>query len=252
MKKRTREVLTELEELGTAQNRKVYGRHGVTGELYGVSYAHLERLEKRYRGEHELALELWESGIHDARILASQIADAEALTAKVLDAWLRAVDNHVLGDAVAQAAARSPKGPRCAKRWRARKGEWAAATGWNLYGRLVPELDSSEHQETLVEIEERIRESPNRVRHAMNGALIAIGSEGDTLQRAAIAVAKRIGVVEVDHGETGCKTPSAIPYIKKTVAHRQYQDAMRRKRAADKARAARKKKAAKKKAAKKA
>lgn len=234
MKKRTREVLAELKELGTAQNRKVYGRHGVTGELYGVSYAHLKKLEKRYRGEHELALELWESGVHDARILATQIADSGALTAKVLDAWLRAVDNHVLADAVAQAAARSSKAVRCAERWRARKKEWPAATGWNLYGRLVGELVAAQHQATLVEIEERIHDSPNRVRHAMNGALIAIGSEGGALQKAAVAAAKRIGTVEVDHGETGCKTPAAIPYIEKTVAHRR---AQARKRAAKKTKA---------------
>lgn len=235
MKKRTREVLAELEELGTAQNRKVYGRHGVTGEVYGVSYAHLGKLEKRYRGEHELALELWESGVHDARVLATQIAEAGSLTAKVLDAWLRAVDNHVLADAVAQAAARSSKALRCAERWRARKGEWAAATGWNLYGRLAGELAPAEHEATLVEIEERIHESPNRVRHAMNGALIAIGSEGDALEKAAIAAAKRIGTVEVDHGATGCKTPAAIPYIRKTVAHRREQATKLRLRAAKKA-----------------
>jgi len=241
VKKQTREVLAELEALGTAQNRKVYGRHGVTGELYGVSYAHLKALEKRLRGEHELALELWESGIHDARILASQIASGEKLTAKVLDAWLRDVDNHVLGDAVAQAAARSSKAARCAARWRGRKGEWAAATGWNLYGRLVPSLEPAELKATLKEIEAAIASSPNRVRHAMNGALIAIGSEGGALQKAAVAAAKRIGAVKVDHGQTGCKTPAAIPYIKKTVAHRKQQ-------AAKKAAAA-KKKAAKKKAA---
>tara|TARA_R110002072_G_scaffold32564_2_gene99250 strand:+ start:1914 stop:2642 length:729 start_codon:yes stop_codon:yes gene_type:complete len=241
MKKQTREVLSELEALGTAQNRKVYGRHGVTGELYGVSYAHLKTLEKRYRGQHELALELWESGVHDARILASQIASGEALTAKVLDAWVREVQDHVLADAVAQAAARSTLGARCARRWRARKGEWAAATGWNLYGRLVPSCEAAELKATLEEIEAAIASSPNRVRHAMNGALIAIGSEGGALQKAAIAAAKRIGTVEVDHGETGCKTPAAIPYIEKTVTHRQNQ-------AAKQAAAARKKKAAKKKA----
>lgn len=225
MNEHTREVLAELEELGTAQNRKVYGRHGVRGELFGVSYADLGKLAKRHRGDAALALELWDSGNHDARILACQIAPAESLTAKVLDAWVRAVDNHVLSDAVAQAAARSSRAERCATRWRARKGEWPAATGWNLYGRLVPELAG--HEETLAEIEAQIHASPNRVRHAMNGALIAIGSEGGALQKAAIAAAKRIGPVEVDHGQTGCKTPAAIPYIEKTLAHRARQAAKR-------------------------
>ena len=36
----------------------------------------------------------------------------------------------------------------------------------------------------------------------------------------ATAAAKRIGKVDVDHGETGCKTPDAAPYIAKAAAHR--------------------------------
>ena len=40
------------------------------------------------------------------------------------------------------------------------------------------------------------------------------------LQKKAIAAAKRIGKVEVDHGETGCKTPDAASYIAKTVEYR--------------------------------
>jgi hypothetical protein len=54
----------------------------------------------------------------------------------------------------------------------------------------------------------------------MNNALINIGVRSSALQKKAIAAAKRIGKVEVDHGETGCKTPDAVAYIKKTVAHR--------------------------------
>lgn len=51
----------------------------------------------------------------------------------------------------------------------------------------------------------------------MNGALIAIGIRNSTLQRQAIAAAKQIGKVEVDHGRTSCKTPDAVAYINKAV-----------------------------------
>ena len=54
----------------------------------------------------------------------------------------------------------------------------------------------------------------------MNNTLIAIGTRSKGLHKNAIAAAKRIGRVEVDHGETGCKTPSAIPYMEKTWAHK--------------------------------
>ena len=54
----------------------------------------------------------------------------------------------------------------------------------------------------------------------MNNAVINIGVRNSRLQRKTIAAAKRIGKVEVDHGETGCKTPDAVSYIKKTVAYK--------------------------------
>ncbi len=43
------QVLAELESMGTAQNRKVYARHGVTREMYGVSYANQGKLKKKVR-----------------------------------------------------------------------------------------------------------------------------------------------------------------------------------------------------------
>lgn len=54
----------------------------------------------------------------------------------------------------------------------------------------------------------------------MNSALIAIGIRNPKLERKALAAAKRIGKVEVDHGETSCKTPDAPTYIRKAVARR--------------------------------
>ncbi|MBI3856045.1 MAG: DNA alkylation repair protein, partial [Planctomycetes bacterium] len=67
----------------------------------------------------------------------------------------------------------------------------------------------------LVTIEKEIHGSANFARHAMNGALIGIGICKPSLRRKAIEAAKRIGRVEVDHGETSCKTPDAVATIGK-------------------------------------
>jgi hypothetical protein len=58
---------------------------------------------------------------------------------------------------------------------------------------------------------------PNRARYAVNTVVIAIGVYRPSLTRAALAAAKRIGKVEVDHGETSCMTPDAVPYIEKAL-----------------------------------
>ena len=72
----------------------------------------------------------------------------------------------------------------------------------------------------LATIEGEIHARKNRVRDAMNSALIAIGIRNDALEEQALAAATRIGKVEVDHGETGCKTPDAADYIRRTLDRR--------------------------------
>ena len=72
----------------------------------------------------------------------------------------------------------------------------------------------------IEKIETGIHRAPNRVRHCMNNALIALGLFSPAQQKRALQAARRIGRVEVDHGQTGCKTPDAADYIRRTVARR--------------------------------
>ena len=108
-----KQALRELRSLGTAQNRKVYARHGVGEPTFGVSYAHLYKLQKKIGVDHEAAEGLWASGVHDARVLASLVADPERMNARKLQAWVKELDNYVLSDALSGLAARSPAAGAC-------------------------------------------------------------------------------------------------------------------------------------------
>jgi 3-methyladenine DNA glycosylase AlkD len=72
-------VLAQLEALGTAQNRKVYARHGVAEPMFGVSFAHLRKLGKKLHPDHDLARALWASGNHDARRAGASQTSINAL-----------------------------------------------------------------------------------------------------------------------------------------------------------------------------
>ena len=212
------ETLAELERLGTAQNRKVYPRHGVKRPLFGVSYANLRKLAKRLAPDHRLARELWSSGNHDARVLATMIDEPALLSAHILRLRIGDVDNYVLADALASLVGRSSLRERMAREWTAEPGdEWAGAAGWSLVAAQAMDADTtlpdSYFSHRLAFIEERLAMAANRVRHSMNGALIAIGCRSPHLRQAAEEAARRIGKVEVDHGRTSCKTPDAIPYL---------------------------------------
>lgn len=212
------EALTHLRAMGTAQNRKVYARHGVRGEQFGVSYANLGKLRKAIMIDQSLAEELWATGNHDARVLATMIADPTKMTLRKLEAWARVLDSYVVTDALSDLAARSPEARRCMKKWIGARGEWVGAAGWQVLARLAAtdgELSTRDLEPYLEMIEAGIHGSKNRVRHAMNTALIALGIRSAELEKKALAAARRIGRVEVGHGETGCKTPDAASYIRK-------------------------------------
>jgi len=56
---------------------------------------------------------------------------------------------------------------------------------------------------------------PNRVRHSMNNFVIAAGTYVTALSSKAKAAATAIGTVSVNMGNTACKVPDAMVYIKK-------------------------------------
>ena len=212
------QVMRELEAQGTPQNRKIFARHGVTGPQFGVSYGNLDKLQKRIRTNHELAQALWNTGNHDARILALKIADPVKATAKLVDWWARACDNAVLGDAVSGYIAKTRFATDKCKQWSGVKGEFLSAIGWTLLSyAAMAENDKADDYflSKLGVIERDIHRAPNRTRHAMNMALIAIGIRNAALEKAALETAGRIGKVDVDHGETSCTTPDAATYIAK-------------------------------------
>lgn len=220
------ETMRELERLGTEQNRKTYGRHGAPQPLFGVSFADLGKLTKRIKRDQALAEALWATGNTDARTLATMIADPAAFTPAKLDAWLGELRYQGLIDAlVKDLAAPSGEARAMMDRWTASEDEWIGRAGWTLLGQLAADetsaLPDAVFEERLAAIEARIHGARNRARQAMNMALISIGGRNERLRKLAVAAAKRLGPIEVDHGDTSCKTAEAIPYIEKMWARKE-------------------------------
>ena len=115
--------------------------------------------------------------------------------------------------------ARSPIADQTMHAWMTSPDEFHREMGYGILGcRLKDDPDSvsdAEAEQALATIEREIHRSPNWARYAMNGALISIGVYKPALRKKAIEAARRIGKVDVDHGETNCKTPEAVAYIEK-------------------------------------
>jgi len=217
------QVIQQLESVGTAQNRKIYARHGIGENQYGVSYADLGKLQKALKKNHPLALQLWHTGNHDARILACKIADPQHADDTLLNSWVQELDNYVITDAFSEYAAKTQPAAQKIPQWTADEGEWVGTAGWNMLGTFAlaqKELPADFFSPYLATIQRDIHTRKNRVRYAMNNALICIGCRGGELLESALQIAAQIGKVEVDHGETNCATPDAATYIQKTLARK--------------------------------
>ncbi|MBL0061572.1 MAG: DNA alkylation repair protein [bacterium] len=217
-------LMAELKKLGTAQNVKIYMRHGMVEPLFGGSSANLNLLKKQIKVDHELAVELWNSGNADARYLATMILDPAKLTSKTIDDWAKSQNCYGSCDILAGAIVKTSFAHEKADAWIKSKDEWVGRTGWNLICRLAMDQEAKiadeYFEQLLIKIEKEIHGTKNFTRHAMNMALIGIGSRNAKLRKKAEAASNRIGRVVVDHGETDCKTPPAIPYIEKMWARK--------------------------------
>lgn len=214
------EVMKRLKTLGTEQNRKVYRRHGAGDNLFGVSFANLNTLKKQVKTDHDLALKLWATGNIDAQTFAAMIADPGKMKKSELDKWLKDIRYYMLIDVfVANLVSKTPHAQSRMEKWTKSKDEWIGRAGWQLLAQLATknnDLPDTLFDEFLKTIRKSIHGSRNRTKEAMNNALIAIGVRNSTLEKKALAIAADIGKIDVDHGETSCKTPDAASYIKRS------------------------------------
>lgn len=210
------EALRTLARLGTAQNRKVYARHGAGPNQFGVSFANLGKLRKQIGTDHALAGALWASGNHDAQVLATMIADPKLATDRMLESWAGDLSNYGIAGLLAVYASKTSFARAKVEQWTNSDDEWIGRAGWMMLARIAmhdPELADAYFEKHLAVIGRDIHTRQNYVRDAMNSALIAIGVRNRSLHKRALDVAKKIGKVEVDYGETGCKTPDAAEYM---------------------------------------
>jgi len=217
------EAIAALEAAGSEQTRKTYGRHGITGPMFGVSFATLKTLRKRIGVDHELATALWDTGNYDARNLAAKVADPGQMTSDELDRWAQGTEtSRSCAPYVAMLAAEGPHADAKAAQWIGAESVWARSAGWPLLGQLAHREEPTPDawfEAHLATIADTVHTAPNNERDSMIRALICIGCRNQALRQKAIAAAKRIGKVEIDYGDTACKLPDAVAHIEKAWEH---------------------------------
>jgi 3-methyladenine DNA glycosylase AlkD len=172
-------------------------RYGIkTTRAFGVPMPVLNGIARRYRGDHRLALALWRSGYHEARLLAVLIDAPDQVTEAQMNAWTASFDSWDLCDqACAKLFVRTRFVETAILRWAAddrefvRRAAFALIAAHAVHAKEAPARSFARHLEL---IERVATDERNFVRKAVNWALRQIGKRSLPLRAAALAVAERL------------------------------------------------------------
>jgi len=215
------EIMQKLKELGSEQTKRIFFNHGVREPYFGVKIGDLKKLVKYVKKNHELALQLYNSGNHDAMYLAGLSVNPKLMTKEDLQNWVKKAYWYMLAEyTVAQVAAETEYALELANEWINSDEEMVSVAGWSAYANYLSitpddELDIDEIRTLLNRVKNHVHEERNRVRYVMNSFVISVGTYVPELTEEAKQVAESIGKVHVDVGNTACKVPLAAEYIQK-------------------------------------
>jgi 3-methyladenine DNA glycosylase AlkD len=198
MNPQTNAILTALYSKANPKNVEGMARFGITstGKVLGISTPFLRSLKKSIGTNHALALELWQTEILEARILAAFIADPILLKKTIVNRWVRDFDNWAVCDGVCLHCFRyTPFAHELALAWPKRKEEFIRRAGFTMMATLAVGDKKSEDKiflRYLPLIKKHSTDERNFVKKAVNWALRQIGKRNMKLNAAAIKTAKEI------------------------------------------------------------
>ena len=172
-------------------------RYAIPSErAFGVSMSNIQLLAKHLGRSHELAEALWNTGLYEARLLASYVDEPARVTAAQMDRWSREFDNWAVCDTVCFALFdRTPHAWRKVEQWSGRSDEFVKRAAFALlWGLTVHDkgADDALFVRSLRFVERAASDERHFVMKAVNMALRAIGKRSPALNAAAVAVARRL------------------------------------------------------------
>jgi len=195
------EIIIWLKSLSNPKSREGMARYGINPEkTLGVSIPALRKLAKEIGISHVLAQQLWDTGIHEARILAGMIDDPDKVSDSQMEQWVRDFDSWDVCDQCCmnlfdRTGFAYPK----AIEWSSREEEFVKRAGFALMAVLASH-DKKAGDEVFLKffpaIEKESVDERNYVKKAVNWALRQIGKRSINLNRMAIETAKNIKKID--------------------------------------------------------
>jgi 3-methyladenine DNA glycosylase AlkD len=193
---RAEQIVREMRSLANPSSLEGMARFGIaTSSALGLNVPTIRSLAKRLGRDQALAEQLWDTGVHEARILATLAADPLAITRSTMDRWVRDLDSWDVCDASAFLFDRTPYVWQKIPKWAASNREFVRRAAFSTLAGAAVHLKTADDQrflEGLELIERYAFNDRNFVRKAVNWALRNIGKRNERLLPAAIACAERL------------------------------------------------------------
>lgn len=194
-------ILKRLKSLRNEKNLTGMARFGIaTDKAFGIKHPILKEIAREYRKDHELALELWDSGYHEARLLATIIDDPKQVTEKQAESWVKQINSWDICDGFTGSLIdKTSFAYEKAIEWSHREQEFVRRAGFALmawlpvHDKKAPDSNFDEFFPLIVRYSTDER---NFVKKAVNWALRQLGKRNQALNRKAIKTAKQIEKID--------------------------------------------------------
>lgn len=186
-------VISDLKKLKNQKNIAGMAQFGINPEsALGITIVTLRKIAKEIGTNHQLALDLWASGIHEARLLATIIDNPSEVTKSQMNKWVKDFNSWDICDQCCNNLFRkTPYVKECLFKWVKNKRDFTRRAGFVLMAVQAvhdKSLTNSEIKEYFPIIMEYSTDDRNFVKKAVNWALRQIGKRNLELNKEAIKI----------------------------------------------------------------
>ncbi|MDX2002667.1 MAG: DNA alkylation repair protein [Chitinophagales bacterium] len=186
-----------------------------TNTTFGIGVTKLRALAKKIKKDHELALQLWDSNVWDAKMIAIFIEEPKKITKEQIERQIAKGFNWLTADKYCELIVETPYALEFIEAWKDAENELTRRSAYTLLSYVAkgnPELDDTYFFGHLEAIR-NLQQAPNFVKDAMNNCLLTIGSRSWPLYTECLVIAKSIGKVVVDYGDNSCQALDAVKHL---------------------------------------
>lgn len=215
-----KEVFNLLEEnkneRGIANWKQIQETERSKMDSYGIGLTQLKKIAKQIGRNHDLSLELWDTNVYDAKIMATLIDEPKKVTREQVEKQVADINYWMMSHSYCGSLLCKTKfAKELSDEWRTDKDATKRRCAYLLLYHNKGNKNSTDDylEDILRTIEKDLPTEENFVKDAMNNALWAIGQLNAKLHKQALAIAQKIGKVEVDYGANSCEAVDVVKHL---------------------------------------